>query len=164
VAGADDGVAADADRRGLADAALGELMNGFIGERARARDDADRSLFVNVAWHDADLGLAGRDDSGAVGADEARGRVPQLGPHLDHVECGDALGDADYQRNAGVLGLENGVGGKRRRNEDHGGVGAGRKDRILNRVEDGPAFMGRSTLAGVTPPTTLVPYSAHPLA
>ena len=36
-------VAADADAGGLADALLGELVQGLVGERARAADDADRS-------------------------------------------------------------------------------------------------------------------------
>ena len=39
--GADDRVAADADAGGLADAELRQLADGFIGQRAGARDDAD---------------------------------------------------------------------------------------------------------------------------
>ena len=72
VRGADDGIAADADGGGLADAARGELVDGLVGEGAGAGDDADRAFLVDAAGHDADLGLAGRDDAGAVGADEAR--------------------------------------------------------------------------------------------
>ena len=45
--------------------------------------------------------------------------------HLDHVEHRDALGDADDQRELGVDGLEDGVGGERRRHVDDGGGGAG---------------------------------------
>ncbi len=75
VRSADDGVAADADGRRLADAALRELVHGLIGERAGAGDDADRAFLVNAAGHDADLGFAGRDDAGAVGSDEPRLRV-----------------------------------------------------------------------------------------
>ena len=123
-------------------------MHGLIGERARAGDDADGALFVNIAGHDADLGLAWRDNAGAVGTDEARGRVFQLGPHLDHVERGDALGDADDQRNARVLGFENSVGGKRRRNKDHGCVGAGGGHSVRYGVEDRPAFVRSAALAG----------------
>ena len=48
VRGADDGIAADADGRRLADAALRELVHGLIGQRARARDDADRAFLVNA--------------------------------------------------------------------------------------------------------------------
>ena len=79
VRGAVDRIAADADAGGLADAAAGELPDRLVGERAAARDDADVALLVNVAGRDADaaaaggiLPVAGRDDAGAVGADEAR--------------------------------------------------------------------------------------------
>ena len=44
VRGPDDGIAADADRCRLSDAALRELVDGFVGEGARARDDADMFL------------------------------------------------------------------------------------------------------------------------
>ena len=54
--GAVDRVAADADARGLAEAALGQLMHHLVGERAAARDDADGPCLVDVAGHDADLG------------------------------------------------------------------------------------------------------------
>jgi hypothetical protein len=148
VRGADDGIAANADRGRLADAALRQLVHGLISQRAGAGDDADRTFFVNAAGHDADLGLAGRDDAGAVGADEPRLRVLELGPDLDHVERGNALGDADDERNARVLGLENGVGGKRRRNEDHGRVGAGLGHGVGHGVEDRPALVRGSALAG----------------
>jgi hypothetical protein len=42
--GALDRVAADADGRGLAEAGVGGLEHGFIGQGARARDDADRAF------------------------------------------------------------------------------------------------------------------------
>src|SRR5713101_3969331 len=69
---ADDGIAADADAGGLADAKLRQLMDGFVGQRAAAADDADISLLVNAAGHDADFAFARRDDARAIGADEAR--------------------------------------------------------------------------------------------
>ena len=49
----------------------GELTDRLVGERARAGDDADVAGLVDVPGHDADLALAGGDDAGAVGADEA---------------------------------------------------------------------------------------------
>ena len=49
---------------------------------------------VDVAGHDADLALAGRDDAGAVGADEPARLAAQLLHDAGHVEDGDALGDA----------------------------------------------------------------------
>ncbi len=61
------------------------------------------------------------------------------------------------ERDAGVDGLQDGVGGERRRHVDGGGVGAG-----LGRASATVSNTGRSRcvvppLPGVTPPTTLVP-------
>ena len=67
-----DRVAADADRGRLPEAELGELPDRFVGERSRARHDADAALLVDVAGHDADLDLVGRDDAGTVGAEQQR--------------------------------------------------------------------------------------------
>ena len=47
--GADDGIAADADAGRLPDAQARELIDGFIGERAAAADQADVALLVNRA-------------------------------------------------------------------------------------------------------------------
>ena len=47
--GAVDRVAADADARRLAEPALGELVDGLVGQRAAARDDADVPGLVDVA-------------------------------------------------------------------------------------------------------------------
>ena len=55
----------------LAEAEVRELPDGFVGERAAAAHDADGALLVDVAGHDADLAFLGRDDAGAVRADEA---------------------------------------------------------------------------------------------
>ena len=47
------------------------LKHRLVGQRARARDDADAPLLVDEARHDADLAFAGGDDARAVRADEA---------------------------------------------------------------------------------------------
>ncbi len=65
--GALDRVAADAHRRGLAEADLGRLEHGFIGQRARTRDDADIALLEDIAGHDADLAFVGGHDAGQFG-------------------------------------------------------------------------------------------------
>src|SRR5690242_17963966 len=70
--GAVDRIAADADAGGLAEASRGRLRHRFIGERARARDDADLAALVDMARHDADLALARRYDPRTIGAYEAR--------------------------------------------------------------------------------------------
>jgi hypothetical protein len=126
-----DRVAADADRAGLAQADLGELRHGFIGERAGARDDADAALAVDVAGHDADLDLVGRDQAGAVGAQQQRllAALGFLGLHLvahfQHVAHRDAFGDADRQVQVGFDGFPDRRGGARGRHVDHGHGGAG---------------------------------------
>ena len=72
----------------------------------------------------------------------------QLFPHAHHVERRNSFGNADDQRNARVLGLQNRVRGKWRRHKNHGGVGAGFVDSLLHRVKDRPPLMGSSTFAG----------------
>lgn len=83
--GAAEGVTADADDEGLAEAGLGGLVDGLVGQGAGAGDNADAAALVDEAGHDADLALAGGDDAGAVGADKTG-----LGLGLEH------LGDADH--------------------------------------------------------------------
>ncbi len=70
-------VAADADAGALAEARGRGLRNRLIGQRAGAADDADLAAAMDMARHDADLAGIGRDDAGAVGADENRLRVDQ---------------------------------------------------------------------------------------
>src|SRR5437667_11005802 len=69
---ANDGIAADANARGLADAELRQLMDGFVGERAAAADDANVALLVDAAGHDADFAFPRGDDARTIRADEAR--------------------------------------------------------------------------------------------
>ena len=63
----------------------------------------------------------------------------------------DALGDRDDQVDAGVLGLEDRVGGEPRRHEDHRRVGARLLDRRVEGVEDGDALHVLAALAGRHP-------------
>src|SRR5690606_38682054 len=60
-----DRVASNTDAGRLAQAHLGGLLDRFIGQGARTRDDADLARLVDVARHDADLALARGDDAGA---------------------------------------------------------------------------------------------------
>src|SRR5690606_24214231 len=94
-----DGIAADAHGRALADAEPGELADGLVGERAALGEDADAAGLVDVAGHDADLALTGRDDAGAVRTDEAGRRLTvEDAADVEHVHHGDALGDAHRER------------------------------------------------------------------
>src|SRR5437660_7176359 len=95
---ANDGIAADANARGLADAELRQLMDGFVGERAAAADDADVALPVDAAGHDADFAFAGGDDARAVRTDKARFLEVYDARDAHHVERGNAFGDADRER------------------------------------------------------------------
>jgi hypothetical protein len=61
------GIAADAHAGRLADVRARELAHDLVGQRAAARDDADVAGLVDVPGHDADLGLARRDDPGQLG-------------------------------------------------------------------------------------------------
>src|SRR5712664_116282 len=144
----DDGIAADANAGGLADAELRQLMNGFVGQRAAAADDADVSLLVNAAGHDADFALAGRNDARAVRADQPRFLEVHDGGDAHHFERGKAFGDADNERELGVGGFQNGVGGVRRGNENHRGVCAGGFRGVGDGVEDGALEMFGAAFAG----------------
>src|SRR5882762_10852100 len=99
---ADDGIAADADAGGLADAELRQLMDGLIGERAAAADDADVSLLVNAAGHDADFAFARRDDARAVRPDEPRFLEVHDARDTHHVQSGNAFRDAHGEWELGV--------------------------------------------------------------
>src|SRR2546429_5370819 len=145
---ANDGIAADANARGLADAELRQLMDGFVGERAAAADDANVALLVDTAGHDADFAFAGGDDARAVRTDETRFLEIDDGGDTHHVKGGNAFGDADDERELGVRGFEDGVGGVRRRNKNDGGVCAGSFRGVSDGVEDGAFKMFRSTFAG----------------
>src|SRR6266851_8165720 len=121
---ADDGIAADADAGGLANAEARQLIDGFVSERAAAADHANVSLLVNAAGHDADFALARRNDARTIRADEACFIEVHNRRHANHVDDGDALGDANNERDLRIGGLENRVSREGRRNENHGSIRA----------------------------------------
>lgn len=123
--GALDRIAADADRRGLAEALLRGLEHRLIGQRAGARDDADIAGLEDVARHDADLALAGGHHAGAVRPDQPRLRPRQGALDTDHVGDRNALGDADDERDFRLDRLADGIGRARRGHVDDRGIGAG---------------------------------------
>ncbi len=92
---------------------------------------------MDVAGHDADLALPGRDHAGAVGADEPGPRALERALDADHVEDRDALGDAHHEREPGVDRLEDGVGGEGRRHVDRRSRRAGGRHGLAHGVEDG---------------------------
>ncbi len=147
--GAHDGVAADADAGALAHARLGHLVNGLIGERARAAHDADAAGIVDEARHDAALGLAGCDDAGAIWPHEAAfGFVFEVGFHLHHVLHGDALGDADDDFDSRIGSLHDGVGCEWRWYEDDGNIRPAELHGVGDGIVNGLVQMAGATLAG----------------
>src|SRR5208337_888540 len=66
----DDGVTADTDASGLADAKSGELAHCLIRQCPASGNHTYVSLPVDVSRHDANLTFSRRDNSGAVGADK----------------------------------------------------------------------------------------------
>src|SRR6185503_16867830 len=146
-AGAVDRIAPDAHAGRLAEPAPGELVDDLVGERAAARDHPHVADLVDVARHDADLGLTRRDQAGTVGADQPAGGPGEEGLHPHHVGHRHTLGDAHDQRHAGVGGLHDRVGGRGRRHKDQGAVGAGGLDGSLHRIPDREALVGGAALA-----------------
>ena len=66
-------VATDPHTRALTKPKARGLEHGFVGQRARARHNADLAGLVDEARHNADLRLPRRDHTGAVRSDEPRG-------------------------------------------------------------------------------------------
>src|SRR6185437_13165556 len=144
-----DRITADADHCGLAQPDIGGLEYRFVGERARTRNNGDRTRHVDVPGHDADLALAGRDDARTVRADQhGVGIFLQHILDAQHVQYRNAFGDRDDHAHAGLGGFENRVGRERRRHEDHGGIRAGVVHRILHGVVDRQTDVLAAALAG----------------
>ena len=82
----------------------------------------DNARLVNVAGHNADLALTGRDYARAVGAEQTRlVLLHKLLLHVDHVVLRNAFSDADDERHLGVNGLHDGRSCARRRHVDDRG-------------------------------------------
>ena len=154
------GVTADTDAGGLADIFDGELVDGFVSQRAGARDHADMTRFMNVTGGDANTATAGgvwasagRDESGAVGSDKAGLLTLHGALNADHVLDRDAFRDGHGELELGINTFKNGVGRKRRgykngRDDRAGGssgFGYGVEDRYLHIAvfEEQAAFAGR---------------------
>src|SRR5207237_6247390 len=82
-----------------------------------------------------DVGNAGRERAGAVGAEHRHAAWPDVVVGAHHVVHGDALGDADDGADTGVHRLVNRVGGESWRHEHHRGVGAALRHGLGNGVE-----------------------------
>ena len=143
-----EGVTTDSDDGGLAQALGGRLVDSLVGEGARATDNTDFTLGVDVAWHNSDLALTWLDDTWAVWSDQASF---VLGLHdrfyLDHIQSGDTFGDAHDKVHLSLDSLKNGVGGEGGRHVDHGGLGVSGGLRLSDGAEDGETEMLTACLA-----------------
>jgi hypothetical protein len=99
-----------------------------------------------MAGHDADLDLVGRDQAGAIGAQQ-EGFLPAGGhlgfhpvAHLEHVAHGDAFGDADGEVEIRFDGLPDRRCGAGRRYVDHAHGRPGLRLGLLHAGEDGNPF------------------------
>jgi len=115
---------------------------------------------MNVTRHDSYLAFSRADDAGTIWSNESRRFVPEILLHLDHIQGGNTLGNANNNREAGVGCFHDRVGGKRRRHVDHRRIRACFLDCIRDGIEYRNAFVISATFPGVTPPTTFVPYSS----
>lgn len=148
--GAGEGVSSDSDNQRLAEADLGGLVDGLVGEGSGSGHNTDSAPLVDGRGHDTDLALAGGNDTGAVGADQTGlGLGLEHVDHSDHVVLGDTLSDTHDERELGLDGLLDRGGGKRRGHEDGGGVAAGVLHGLGDGAEDGETEMGLAGLLGV---------------
>ncbi len=81
---------------------------------------------------------------GPISANIAAG---QRGPHLQHVQHRNALGDADDDLDAGIRRLEDRIGREGGRHVDHAGIGAGLAHRVVHGVEHRPVEVLLAALA-----------------
>jgi hypothetical protein len=103
-----------------------------------------------VAGHDADLRLSRREQPRTVGAHQPHPFLIEIGTDADHIQRGDAFGDADDERNSGIGRFEDSVGGETSRHVDDRRVGLGLRHRLGDGVKHRhPAVAGPlPTLAG----------------
>ena len=156
--GPDDRVAPDADAGRLAQARTRQPVDHLIGQGPGAGDQPDVAFFEDVPRHDADRGLAGRDQPGAVRPDDPHPRGRRL--HLEHVVDRDALRDADREarcppRRPRYSASAAKAGGTKMQVWVAPVASTASSDRIEHRQAVSvvcPPF------PGVTPPTMFVPY------
>src|SRR5262249_30088132 len=112
----------------------------LVGEGARARHHAHRALLVDVARHDADLELVGRDHAGAVRPHEQRLAPDHAVLRADHVAHRNALGESYHEIEPCIHRVVDRGGREGRRHVDHRDRGSGGLACVLHRAEDGNAL------------------------
>lgn len=148
---ANDGVATDADTGGLSQSKLGELVNGLVGQRPTARDNANPAGAVDVRRHDAHLALTRRDDARTVGANQPCAALFDEVERPHHVHRRDAFGNADDEGNASFGGFHDGIRAKGRRHINDTDVGSGGGNGLGHGVKHRGVFVNRAALVGRHP-------------
>jgi len=148
--GSVEGIAADADNGGLAQALSGGLVHGLVSQGTGTGDNTDLTGFVDVTGHDADLALAGADDTRAIGSYQTADRLGfQRSLDANHILLRDTFGDADDEGNLSFDGFHNGGGGARRRHVDDTGIAVRLLLRFGGVFEHGKVEMGGARFLGV---------------
>ena len=145
---ADDGIAADADDRRVAEPELRQLVADLVRERPRARDEPDAALAEDLGRDDPDVRLARREDARAVRADHRHALRPRKYVYARSMSCAGTCSVMQITvRDARVDRLVDRVGGEARRDEDQRRVRAGLVDGVGDGVEDGDALDVLAALA-----------------
>ena len=119
----------------------------LVGQRARARDEADVALGEDLGGDDPDVRLARRESARAVRAQHRDPLGPDEVVDAQHFVRRQPFGDADHGADPGIDGLVDGIRGKASGDEDHRRVGARLRDGVRNGVEDRDALEVGATLA-----------------
>ncbi|QBM89238.1 hypothetical protein METSCH_D03020 [Metschnikowia aff. pulcherrima] len=136
--GAGEWVSAHTNDQRLAQANLRGLSHGLVGQSTRSRNDTDLTSLVDVRGHDTDLTLVRRNQTRAVGAHQSgfQLRLQDL-CNAHHVMLWDTLSDGHGERNLGLDGLLNRLGGNRWRDENTSRAGASLLHRVFHAGENG---------------------------
>jgi hypothetical protein len=153
-----DRVAADAHGRRLADAARGEGVDHFVGERAERLTTPTLPFVWMWPGMMPTLASPGVISPGQLGPISRVWVLSRKARTCTMSRVGMPSVMQTTRLDASVGRLDDGVGGKARRHVDDAGVGPGGLARHRARVEDRHVPKTHSPpLPGVTPPTTLVP-------
>src|SRR5262249_49637997 len=107
----------------------------------------DWTGLVNIAGHDADLALAGRDDAWTIRPDQTARLFLEETHGLGHVEHRYPFGDGDDDGDAGVGSFHDRVRGSRRRHEDQARIRPRFANGLGGAVEQVEAFFLRPAFA-----------------
>lgn len=148
--GAREGVTANTDNQRLAQANVGGLVDGLVGQGTGSRHNTNAATLVDGRGHDTDLALLGSNDTGTVGTNKSGLALGLQSVHnANHVVLGNTLSDADNQRDLGLNALHDGSSSNGGRNKDCRGRGTSFLDTVSKTAKDGEAKVGLAGLLGV---------------